>query len=150
MAVELDEVDKELLRMLQNDARISFAEMARRLRIAESTVRFRVKRLVNKGVIKRFTALIDPRKIGLPITLIVMVKVSSEMLGEAFNALASFKEAHHVFQSTGRYDVAAIFHARDMNHVNELVNELRMIRGVREAEVMVATGLIKIETRLRV
>lgn len=34
--------------------------------------------------------------------------------------------------------------------MNELVNELRMIRGVREAEVMVATGLIKIETRLRV
>ena len=85
----LDRIDKGLLKILQDDARITYAEIAKKLGIAESTVRFRVKRLVDRGIITRFTALINPRKAGFSIALIAMVKVNSKKLNEVFNSIVS-------------------------------------------------------------
>jgi len=63
----LDDVDKGILKMLQVDARISYAEMAKRLNLPESTIRYRVKRLVATKVIRKVIALVDPRKIGFDV-----------------------------------------------------------------------------------
>ena len=148
MAVKLDEIDRTILMLLQDDARMSFAEIARRFKIGESKVRFRVKRLKKMGVITRFIALVDPRKIGLPITGILMVKIDPVQLDAALEKLALKKEAHHVFKSTGEYDCVMIVHARDTTHLNELVKGIKMLPGVRDVLVSIATALIKIKTRL--
>ncbi|MFQ6065585.1 MAG: Lrp/AsnC family transcriptional regulator, partial [Candidatus Bathyarchaeia archaeon] len=108
MSVELDEIDREILNTLQSDARTSFASIARKLKVSEATIRFRVKKLIKKGVITRLIALLDPRKIGLSVTAIIMAKVDPTLLEEAFEQLASFNETHHVFQSTGEYDIVAV------------------------------------------
>jgi len=103
MSVELDEIDRKILNMLQSDARTSFASIARESKVSEATIRFRVKKLIKKGVITRFTALLDARKIGLSVTAIIMAKVDPTLLEEAFEQLTSFNETHHVFQSTAEF-----------------------------------------------
>ena len=90
VSVELDIIDRKILDMLQTNARTSFASVARELKINEATVRFRVKKLMKKGVVTRFIALLDPRKIGLSVTAIIMAKVDPTLLEQAFNILASF------------------------------------------------------------
>ncbi len=70
--MELDALDRGILRILQEDGRISYSEMARRLGVPESTVRLRVRKLKGRGVIRKFAALINPFKAGYP----------SESLGE--------------------------------------------------------------------
>lgn len=145
MSVKLDVIDRKILNVLQSDARASFASIARELGVSEATVRFRVKKLSEKGVIIRFIALLDPRKIGLPITAIIMVKVDPNLLEEAFEQLASFNETHHVFQSTGEYDIVAVVHARDLQHLSDLRKKVKMIPGIKEASVSATTRLMKIE-----
>ncbi|NJE47873.1 AsnC family transcriptional regulator, partial [Thermococcus sp. GR7] len=55
---ELDTLDRSILRILQEDGRASYSEIARRIGVPESTVRLRVKKLVERGVIRKFAALI--------------------------------------------------------------------------------------------
>lgn len=145
MSVELDEVDRHILNVLQEDARTSFASIARELNVSEGTIRFRVKKLIKKGVINRFIALLDPTKIGLSVTAIIRAKVDPTQLEEAFEKLASFDEAHHIFQSTGQYDIIAVVHARDLGHLEKLRKRAKMIPGIEDATISATTGLMKIE-----
>jgi Lrp/AsnC family transcriptional regulator for asnA, asnC and gidA len=145
LSAELDEIDRKILNMLQSDARTSFARIARESKVSEATVRFRVKKLVKKGVIIGFIALLDPRKIGLLVTATIMAKVDPTLLEEAFEQLASFNETHHVFQSTGEYDIVAVVHVRDMAHLSELRKRVKMIPGITDALVSATTRLMKIK-----
>ncbi len=87
----LSEVDVKILEILQDDCRTSYSAIARRLGLAESTVRYRVERLRREGVITRFIALLDPRKIGLNITAIALIKVDAARLKEASERLAALR-----------------------------------------------------------
>ncbi len=144
----LDELDLKILRILQKDGRASYADIARQLGIPQSTVRFKVNRLLNMGVIKRFTAILNPYKLGYKITLIVLLRIKTKKLYEIFREVADMPEAHHVLQITGKYDIAAIFHAKDMDHVNKIMNKVKGIDGVLDTETLVATGLLEIKTEL--
>ena len=145
----LSEIDFRILEILQNEGRTSYSAIARELGIAESTVRYRVKRLRETGVIRTFMALLDPRKIGLDITAIALIKVDSNEIVEASKTLATFEESHHLFRSTGSYDLVSVVHARDIAHLNELIERIKKISGVREASVEVATYLVKVEPKYK-
>ena len=149
MQTDFDDIDKGILKLLQDDARISYADMAQQLGVAESTIRYRLKRLLDSKVITRMTALLDPRRIGRDVTSVVMVKINPEFLSDAIERLASFEESHHVFQTTGEYDAIAVVHVKDMRHLNELKRRVKMIPGVKDAMIWVTTGLAKIETRFK-
>ncbi|HIE18258.1 TPA: Lrp/AsnC family transcriptional regulator [Candidatus Bathyarchaeota archaeon] len=144
---KIDDIDKEILEILQDNCRISYSKIAKKLGVAESTVRYRVARLRREGVITNFIALLDPRKIGLEITAIVLIKVDAQHITEVSKKLATFKELHHLFQSTGEYDLVSVVHARNMLHLNDIRRRIKMLRGVREASVFVATQLIKVEPK---
>ncbi len=150
LSAEVDDVDRGILKLLQDNARVSSAEMAKRLHVAESTVRYRFRRLLENKTVTRITALIDPRKIGLNVTAVVLVKVDPLFLNEAIEGLAFIEEVHHVFQTTGEYDVVAVAHVKDMDRLNGLKQRIKMIRGVRDVTMWIATRLVKIETRFNV
>jgi len=148
LKTELDEIDRGILKFLQDDARTSFARIARELHVGESTIRYRVKRLLDEGVITRFTALVNPVKFGLSLTGLLMVRIDPEKLHKVFDKISSFEDIHYILQCTGEYDAVAIFHAKDMNHFNNIVNRVKGVGGVKDALVWMATGFVKIEPRL--
>lgn len=143
----LSEVDINILEMLQEDGRASFSAIARELGIAESTVRYRVEKLRETGVITGFQAHLNPRRVGLGITAIALIKVDAAEIVEASESLATFEESHHLFRTTGSYDLVSVVHARDIVHLNDLIERIKKISGVREASVEVATHLVKTEPK---
>ncbi len=143
----LNEVDIDILKFLQDDCRTSYSTIARKLGIANSTVRYRTNRLKKNGVITRFIALLDPRKIGLNVTAIALIKVDAGNMEETSKEFASFSETHHLFKSTGEYDLVSVIHAENISHLNELIDRIKQLPGVREASVEVATQLIKVEPK---
>lgn len=145
----LDEGDKKILMILQDNGRTPFADVATRVGMAESTVRYRVNKLLKNGTIDRFTAILNPRKIGYPVAAIIFVKVKSQRLKKAVKIMASYNEISHMMQTTGEYDVLAVVHVEDMTHLNKLAARIRGISGVEEASVSVATGLFKLDYRFR-
>src|SRR5262245_65254906 len=73
----LDDTDLQILRILQDDGRVSNAELAQRVQLAPPTVLRRVKLLEERGYIKGYTALIDPLKLDLTVTAFIFVDSST-------------------------------------------------------------------------
>ncbi|MFW9875715.1 MAG: Lrp/AsnC family transcriptional regulator [Candidatus Thorarchaeota archaeon] len=145
MTEDLDLLDKKILSILQKDARRSYAKIARELKVNEATIRFRVKKLVEKQVIIQFSALLNPRKIGLSITGIIMTKITPKTSQDTFNKLKKLKELLHIFQCTGKYDFLAVANVKNMEGLEILKEKIREISGIEEIEVLATTRLIKIE-----
>lgn len=140
---EMDNLDKRILKLLQKDARLSFAEIGRNLNIAETTARFRVNRLVESGVITCFAAVLDPEKIGFKVGAAILLKIDPAHLEEVCKKLIAFEETQYLFRSTGEYDVVSMIWAHDMEHLNELVKRTKMIVGVKDSRLSVTTKILK-------
>jgi DNA-binding Lrp family transcriptional regulator len=143
--IQLDDKDRRILNTLQKNSRTSYVNIAEELSISEATVRYRVKNLIENGVISRFTVLLNPRKIGYPITGILLVKIVPAHFVEASKQICDLDETRHVLQNTGEYNIVAVVKARDLEHLNDLRIRVEAIEGVRELSLSAATRLIKID-----
>jgi DNA-binding Lrp family transcriptional regulator len=146
-APALDKIDRKILSVLQKDARTQASEIARISRTNENTIRYRIKRLQKRGVIKEFTALLNPRMIGLPVAAIMMITTEPNSLEAVFERLARLEETKHILQATGKHDLIVVAHYKDLEAMNTASQHIKAIAGVKEAEVHLATGLIKVETK---
>ena len=145
LATSLDDLDKRILKLLQLNCRLSFADLSRELDAPEATVRFRVNRLIGEGVITRFAALLNPAKVGMKVSGAILLKIDPAHLEEACRQLVSFSETQYLFQSTGEYDVVSVIVARDMEHLNSLIKKAKIIPGVKDARVSVTTRFLKFD-----
>ncbi|WP_432697430.1 Lrp/AsnC family transcriptional regulator [Marinobacterium sp. YM272] len=88
----MNELDSALLKILIKDARISFADMARQLNVSRAYARARVQALVEEGVIEKFTAVVNPEKLGKTISMFVDLKVSPQEIEQVAEELAALPE----------------------------------------------------------
>ncbi len=146
-SVTLDETDIQILEILQENCKLNYTQIGNELGIAESTIRYRIERLEKRRIINGYVALINPRRIGLTITAIMMIKINPQMIKEISPKLASFKELRHLFRSTGQYDMISVVNARDIGHLNDVMGEIKQIEGIHELIVEVATELVKVDPK---
>lgn len=133
------------MRMLQEDARVPFSIMAKELHTAETTIRFRVKRLSSSGVIVKHTTVFNPAQLGISVSGAILLKAEPNLMESVATKIASLQEASYVFQSTGEYDFVAVVFARDMDHMTDLVKRIKSLKGVRDAKLSVTTRFVKFD-----
>jgi DNA-binding Lrp family transcriptional regulator len=104
----IDEIDEKIIEALGENARATYKELAKKLGMKESTIRKRVLNLIEKKVIKKFTVIVDPSKIGKNAIAIIGVEVDPSILLNAAQKLSEIPEAKFVATSTG--DHMIIFH----------------------------------------
>jgi Lrp/AsnC family transcriptional regulator for asnA, asnC and gidA len=119
----VDEKDLKILEILREDSSIPFTEIARRLRLSESTVRKRVSSMVEEGVIRRFTVVLEPSKVGYNTVAIVGIDVEPSMLLEVAQRLSEIPEAKYVATSTGDHMIMAEIWARDGKELSRILSE---------------------------
>ncbi|MEM7246903.1 MAG: Lrp/AsnC family transcriptional regulator [Acidobacteriota bacterium] len=123
---DLDRIDFELLRLLQNDARISNKELAAEVGLAPSSCLARVRRLTESGVIQGFHAELSLEALGRNLQAVVSIRLGHQG-PESFTAirehLASMDEVLAVFQVAGRDDFLVHVAVRDTRHLQETVVE---------------------------
>ena len=119
----MDEKDLKILEILREDSSIPFTEIARRLRLSESTVRKRVSSMVEEGVIRRFTVVLEPSKVGYNTVAIVGIDVEPSMLLEVAQRLSEIPEAKYVATSTGDHMIMAEIWARDGKELSRILSE---------------------------
>ena len=120
----LDEVDATLVRLLQDDARLSNARLAEEAGIAPSTCLMRVRSLIERGVVRGFHADLDPRALGLGLEALISVNIR---VG-ARNTIASFSEEMRVLPEVvqvfflgGAEDFIIHVATRDTDHMRQFV-----------------------------
>lgn len=94
----IDVLDKAIVNILQADGRTSNAEIARQVSLAPSAVLERIRKLEERGVIRGYTAEIDPKALGYGLTSIIAVRTSEcgEGVGEQLSAIPEVQEVHEV------------------------------------------------------
>ena len=139
----LDNVDKTILNSLQMNERVPYSEITKKAGVAEATIRYRIKRLQKKGVIRAFAAILNPALIGFSGSGDILMKLKPTHIKTITEKLIALPETSYIYRSTGEYDTVTVVYAHAINHFNEFVKEIKMINGVKDARISVTTELIK-------
>lgn len=125
-----EETDDRIIALLQEDAELTYRELAGKLQLNESTVRKRILALRKKRIIRRFLADIDAAKLGYKSNVMVGVDVDPSMIMEVGSRLATIPEARYVFSTSGENDFQVIIWARSRESMARIVDQIGSIKGV--------------------
>ncbi len=140
----MDGNDHKIIEALQAGARTPLRKISKRVHMSESAVRKRVKRLEHLGVIKSYTAVVDPSKMGYNTMAIFGLDVTPEKHREITEALAKLKEVKKLVTSTGEYAIMGIVWAHDNSELNDIVlQKIGRIEGVKKTHTAIILELIK-------
>ncbi len=133
---ELDSKDYRLIDILRKDGRAPYSRIASELGLSEAAVRKRVRKLVNSGVILRFT--IDYKIPGESIA-IVFVKTSPPTPAPVIaRRILGLDLVDRVYEVTGDYDIMAIVKASSIDDINKVIDYVRSLEGVTGTHTIVA------------
>ncbi len=119
---EIDELDKQILRLLQVDASVTHRQIAQTLRRSITTIHDRISRLKQEGIILRSVAVLDRKKIGkglLTFSHVLLNQHTTEVLEQFEKAVKKFPEVLECFQMTGSFDFLLRISTRDMEEYHE-------------------------------
>ena len=105
---KIDDVDLRILSLLQEDCRLSFNKIAKKLGISVGTAFNHVKNLEKKGIIEGYTLMLDSSKLGYGLTVIVMIQAEGSFLADVENEISKSSNTIAVYDITGDYDAVAI------------------------------------------
>lgn len=133
----LDDTDRKILRLLRSDARLTTQEIADRVGLSQTPCWSRIKRMEEAGVISGYVALLDPEKIGRPLSVIIEINLEQhdDEKIEAFSRhLAQMPEITDAYLTTGEYDYVIIAAVADTeDYEGFLRRRLLKFPGIRHA-----------------
>jgi Lrp/AsnC family transcriptional regulator for asnA, asnC and gidA len=118
----LDATDREIIRMLQRNGRTSNTDIGRALGLTETTIRKRIARLLDEGLV-HIVAVPTPRAVGVTMSAIIGVSVNLGDLDTVSRTLAKRPEVRYLGVSTGRYDIILEAFFEDSEHLLAFVSE---------------------------
>lgn len=132
----LDQVDRAILRELQEDGRRAFREIARKLDLSERTVRGRVRRMQENGAL-RILAFADPVQLGHSTLALLLLRVETHAQDRIVETVTAWPEVSYVSSLLGRSDVYLQVICRDNDHLWQLVTRrVGALEGIVETETM--------------
>ncbi|MFW6122166.1 MAG: Lrp/AsnC family transcriptional regulator [Petrotogales bacterium] len=130
----IDEVDKTILRTLQNDARMPFKEIADKCKVSTDTIKNRYIQLKKNSVIRGTTIVIDPKKVGEGNIVMMGIKIVQPYSDSIVNMIKKIPGVCVVTRSIGEYDIEAIFLLRDVEQIGstkETIEDLPQVKNVK-------------------
>jgi len=128
----MDEIDIKIIELLRNDGKITLRELKNVIGISEPAIQKRINKLVEEGIIKKFTVEIDEKKIGYSISSFLGIDTDPESFIEVQNKLKEMPEIRKLYLTSGEHSIIAYVECRDQREFSELVsNKLSSIRGVK-------------------
>jgi len=118
----LDDVDRDLLVQLQLDARMSLAELGRRVGLSSPAVAERVRRLTDDGVIRGFRTDVDPRALGYALSAIVRIRPAPRQIAKVADTARDTPEVVECHRITGEDCFFMKVHVRDVEHLEEVID----------------------------
>ena len=134
LSEKLDEIDREILERLRENARTTFVDIGKALGISDATVYNRVKRLTEMGVIKKFTIEIDEAAIGRGASGFILVSVKSATVKEVSKRLVEIDKVSEVHEVHGSEDLIVKVGAKNLRKLRFVILKIREIPDVVQTE----------------
>ena len=139
----LDEIDLKIITELQADGRLSYADLARKLQINNSTALRRIKKLLEDGVIT-VHAVTDPKKVGLPVMAFIALNVEQSRIDDICNFLSTSPSIYFIATSFGRYDILITIQSPSTDALSQFIKEkITTTPGVLKAETFYLSNITK-------
>lgn len=150
----LDHIDKKILELLQENARLSNKEIAEKIGLSVTPTYERIKKLENEGVIEKYVAILNEEKTGNELTVFCMINLIDQSRN-TFNAVEKIlkkkPQITSIYSITGAYGYILKIIVKDIKAFNEfVVNDLANIKQINRFESMVALDNIKNTTNLNI
>lgn len=123
----MDRYDYLILKALQNDGRISTAELGRNIGLSTTATKERIKKLEQEGIIKGYTAIIDADKVGIDITAFISVPVGDVAIGKMANFLAEIPEVLECHKVTGDTCYLIKVKTKNTKKLEQLIDKINNI-----------------------
>lgn len=130
--VELDDKDKVILNILQDNYKISYKEISEKVNLAASTIHNRVQNMISEGIIREYDTLVDPFKVGYKTLAILNLSIEPFKLDDIAKKLADFSEVQLVATSAGEYNLILKIIAQNEKDLWRFINEkIMVLKGIK-------------------
>ena len=146
----MDEKGLGILRELVMDARHSYREISRRVKLSVATVKSRVESLEKEGVINGYTAIVNPQKLGYEVTALIEVVVSKGKLLDVEEKLAENPNVYAVYDATGASDAILLVRFRRREELSKFVKSILAMENVERTITHFVLGTVKEDPRVYV
>jgi Lrp/AsnC family transcriptional regulator for asnA, asnC and gidA len=143
----MDKIDREIVARLQYDGRMPFTDIAAELDISEGTVRRRVKRLTDSGVLQ-IVAIVEPQFLGWSAAGMIGVTVQAGQADAVAHQISQFPEVSYLFMASGEFDLFVEVFCRDREHFVSFLNQkLQQVDGVERTRTFMILKMYKLSYR---
>jgi len=133
--VKVDDLDLQILSELSNDASISVPRLSKKIDVNSSVVYSRIKRLVKRKLIKRFTIVVNDAELGYEVKALTGINIDTKQRNNVIKQLFNIDEVREVAEVTGRFDILVTMYARSLDQMHKMVSEkIGRIEGIQSSE----------------
>ena len=142
----LDEIDKKIIKVLEDDARTSLRKISELVGVSLGTVSNRVKKMEKNGVIKGYSVILDPDQIGWELNVVIGLRIQKGRLIEIQEKIAKDSRVHGVYDVTGDFDSMVIARAKNRKDLDDLSKNVLSIDGVERSITHLVLNTVKEKT----
>jgi len=138
-------LDLQILSELSNDASISVPRLSKKINVNSSVVYSRIKRLVKRKLIERFTIVIDDEELGYAVKAVVGINMNTKQRDHIIEELFKIDGVREVAEVTGRFDILVTIYSKSLDQMHKMVSEkIGRIEGIQSSE-----SFIEMKSRMK-
>lgn len=142
-SVEIDETDRKIIKLFNEDGRMSYRKIAKHLNVSIGTVHNRMEKLTKNGVIRKFAPVLDHNKLGYNLTTIIGVRVKGGVLENWEDVTAYHENVLCMYDVTGEFDAILIARFKDTVELDQFVKKLLKEPDVQRTYTQTVLNIVK-------
>ncbi|MGY5141938.1 MAG: Lrp/AsnC family transcriptional regulator [Nitrosopumilus sp.] len=133
--VKVDDLDLKILSELSNDSSISIPLLSKKINVNSSVVYSRIKRLIKRKLIERFTIVVNDSELGYEVKALTGINMDTKKRDHIIEELFKIEGVREIAEVTGRFDILVTMYAKTLDQMHKLVSEkIGRIEGVLSSE----------------
>jgi len=141
--VEIDDIDRKIISLFNEDGRMSYRKIAKRLDVSIGTIHNRMEKLTKNGVIQKFAPVIDHSKLGNDLTTIIGVRVKGGVLANWEGRTAYHKNVLCMYDVTGEFDAILVARFKDTSELDNFIKSLLKEPDVQRTYTQTVLNIVK-------
>ena len=147
---EIDKVDLQILNIMQGDCRLSLRKIADQIGVSASMIQSRIKKLEAEEVVKSYSVVLDPVKLGFDLTSIIFIQTEGGYIEDLKNGLSQMSNVIALYEITGDFDVVAVVKLKGRHSLNKLLKSLLVIPHIKKTMTGVSFNVAKEDFKLKI
>jgi len=133
--VKVDNLDLQILSELSNDASISVPRLSKKINVNSSVIYSRIKRLVKRKLIERFTIVVNDAELGYNVKALTGINMDSKKRDHVIEELFKIDGVREIAEVTGRFDIMVTMYSKSLEQMHKIVSEkIGRIDGIQSSE----------------